>query len=123
METEDYESMHLERIFGVWCDEPFFRQPLTEENVRQSRKFRHYAEKKSTDGEELFNLLEDNDPTVHNFFGIEECSEEEFTATCTRIIKLMERTKVADCVIQDEENIKNSYDELCGNYDLESHFF
>lgn len=63
MEIEDYESMRMERISGVWSDEQFLGQPLTEENVKRLRKFYRFAEKKSTNGNEIFKSLEDFDPT------------------------------------------------------------
>jgi len=122
MEIEDYESMRLEHTPGAWSGEPFLGQPLTADNVKQLRTLRRYVAKKSTDGDEIYRLLEDNDPTDPDFLD-DESSEEEFTAACNRIIKLMGRTKVADNYIHDEEDILNWYDELRGNYDLESHVF
>lgn len=125
MEIEDYEAMRFDRIFGDWKDEPFLGKPANAESIKTLRSLRRFAVKKSENGKEIFELLQENDPEDLGFF--EDEIEDEvyvgFATDCKRIIKLIGKVKFGSSYLKNEADIIDWYDTLLPEYELQWHFF
>lgn len=127
MDIEDYEAMRFERIYGAWRDVPFLGGPVGDESVKTLRSFRRIAEKKNKNGEEIFKLLQENNPREHGYYDDINSPKGDdywkFQDNCFRIAKLIGKVKFYDYYIKNEADVADCYDELLDTYELEYHFF